>query len=219
MAIKKAGAAPPEIESFELVGYARVSTREQHLDLQLDALRRAGVAEASIFVDKVSGAKSRRPGLEKTLKMLRPGWVLVVWKLDRLGRSLQNLLDLTKTFERRRIGLKSLTEQIDTTTAIGKLYFHMLGAFAEFERDVIRERSMAGSALAKARMEAEGRKWGRPRNKRLAKLMPTIKAELIEGMTFPEAARKYRIKQSTIQKAVGRKSDLLHPMNDEPEEK
>src|SRR5437773_533010 len=121
------GAEPAEFPIVvELVGYARVSTREQHLDLQFDALRKAGVADANVFVDKVSGAKSRRPGLSKTLKLLRPGWVLVIWKLDRLGRNLQDLLELTASFERRKIGLRSLTEQIDTTTAIGRLYFHML---------------------------------------------------------------------------------------------
>lgn len=206
-------AEPGEFAVVELVGYARVSTREQHFDLQLDALKKAGVADANIFVDKVSGAKSHRPGLTKTLKLLRPGWVLCVWKLDRLGRNLQDLLELTRSFERRQIGLRSLTEQIDTTTAIGRLYFHMLAVFAQFERDVIRERSMAGSALARERMEAEGRKWGRPINPELEAALPKIRKELARGATFPDVSKKYGFKKTTIQKHI-KKRDLDDPMND-----
>lgn len=190
-----------EFEVTELVGYARVSTREQHLDLQLDALRKAGVPDENIFVDKVSGWKSKRPGLEKTLKLLRPGWVLCVWKLDRLGRNLRNLLDLTGEFERRKVGLRSLTEQIDTTTAVGKLYFHMLAAFTEFERDVIRERSMAGSKLARERMEAEGRTWGRRIDPKLKKLLPAILKDA-ETMSFRWLSEKYKFPASTIQHYV-----------------
>lgn len=210
MAIRKSTEPPEIFDIVETVGYARVSTREQNLDLQFDALRKAGVAEGNIFVDKVAGWKSKRPGLEKTLKMLRPGWVLCVWRLDRLGRNLGNLLELTQNFHRRRIGLRSLTEHIDTTTPIGMLYFHLLGAFAQFERDIIRERSMAGSALAKERMEKEGRKWGRPPNPKMMAIIPAARTDLASGMTFPEIAKKYRFKQSTLQKAIGRKGDLMH---------
>lgn len=201
MATRKVGETPEAFEVTELVGYARVSTREQHLDLQLEALKKAGVPADNIFVDHVSGWKSRRPGLEKTLKLLRPGWVLCVWKLDRLGRNLMNLLELTKAFERRRIGLRSLTEQIDTTTSIGMLYFHMLGAFAQFERDIGRERSMAGSAIAKERMEKAGRKWGRPMDKRMAKLMPKIREDALT-MSFTQLGKKYRMKPTTLQRHI-----------------
>ena len=138
-----------------LIGYARVSTEEQSLDLQTDALKKAGCEK--IFADKVSGVKSERKGLSHTLEMLRPGDVLTVWRLDRLGRSLKHLIELVAELEQKGIGFCSLTENIDTTTTGGKLVFHLFGALAEFERNLMRERTKAGLAAARAR----GRKGGR----------------------------------------------------------
>jgi len=139
------------------VGYARVSTTDQTLDLQNDALSRAGCDK--IFTDTMSGAKAERPGLAQALSFMRSGDVLVVWKLDRLGRSLKNLIDVVTELESLGIGFRSVTESIDTTTSGGKLIFHIFGALAEFERALIRERASAGLAAARAR----GRKGGRPR--------------------------------------------------------
>jgi DNA invertase Pin-like site-specific DNA recombinase len=140
-----------------LVGYARVSTQDQNLHLQRDALTEAGCAK--LFEDMLSSAKAERPGLDAALAYLRPGDTLVVWKLDRLGRSLQQLIEIVKLLEERGIGLRSLKESIDTTSAGGKLVFHLFGALAEFERDVIKERTNAGLAAARAR----GRRGGRPK--------------------------------------------------------
>lgn len=144
------------------VGYARVSTIDQTLDLQKDALSRAGCEK--IFTDTMSGAKAERPGLVQALTFMRTGDVLVVWKLDRLGRSLKNLIDVVTELDELGIGFRSLTESIDTTTSGGKLIFHIFGALAEFERTLIQERTKAGLAAARAR----GRKGGRPRVAALA---------------------------------------------------
>ncbi len=140
-----------------IVGYARVSTLDQTLDLQKDALTRAGCEH--IFTDTMSGAKAERPGLLQALTFMRAGDVLVVWKLDRLGRSLKNLIDVVTELDTLGRGFRSVTESIDTTTSGGKLIFHIFGALAEFERDLIRERTQAGLAAARAR----GRKGGRPK--------------------------------------------------------
>jgi len=140
------------------IGYARVSTQEQNLDLQIDALKKAGCKK--IYKEQVSGsAKAHRPELEKLLEHLRSGDIIVVWKLDRLGRSLKNLIDLVNVFNEKGVGLKSLNDPIDTTSAQGKLVFNIFASLAEFEREVIRERTMAGLAAARAR----GRKGGRPK--------------------------------------------------------
>jgi DNA invertase Pin-like site-specific DNA recombinase len=140
-----------------LVGYARVSTNDQNLDLQQDALR--GVGCECLFTDTASGAKTARPGLTEALKICRPGDTLVVWKLDRLGRSLPHLVATVRDLVDRGIGFKSLQEHIDTTSAGGKLIFHLFAALAEFERDLLRERTNAGLSAARAR----GRKGGRPK--------------------------------------------------------
>ncbi len=139
------------------VGYARVSTFEQILDLQRDALTAAGCKR--IFTDTASGGRNDRPGLAQALDYVREGDILVVWRLDRLGRSLKYLIEIMTALNEREIGFKSLTEQIDTTTSGGKLIFHVFGALAEFERDVIRDRTQAGLAAARAR----GRMGGRPK--------------------------------------------------------
>lgn len=140
-----------------LIGYARVSTPEQKLRSQKDALRKAGCKR--IFTDVASGAQASREGLEKALAFLREKDTLVVWKLDRLGRSLKHLIELVTELQARKIGFRSLQENIDTTTSGGKLVFHVFGALAEFERDLVQDRTRAGLAAARAR----GRKGGRRR--------------------------------------------------------
>ena len=140
-----------------LIGYARVSTDDQKLNLQQDALLKAGCEK--IFEDHLSGVKFERPGLKSALEMTRAGDTLVVWRLDRLGRSLKDLIQLTETLKERSIGLCSLQEAINTTSSSGQLVFHLFGALAEFERNLIRERTQAGLSAARAR----GRKGGRPK--------------------------------------------------------
>ena len=138
------------------IGYARVSTPEQCLDLQLNALKATGCDQ--IFEDHgVTGDKTARPGLDQTLAALEPGDCLVVWKLDRLGRSLRHLTETLQSLAERDIGFRSLQDAIDTTTAGGRLYFHIMAALAEFERDLISERTKAGMAAAKARGVHVGR--------------------------------------------------------------
>jgi DNA invertase Pin-like site-specific DNA recombinase len=139
-----------------LIGYARVSTSDQRLDLQQNALQAAGCER--VFTDRVSGAKTERPGLTAALEACRAGDVLVVWKLDRLGRSLAHLVETIQGLAGRGIGFRSLQEQLDTTTSGGKLIFHLFAALAEFERDLI-QRTAAGLSAARAR----GRKGGRPK--------------------------------------------------------
>ena len=140
------------------IGYARISTADQDLTLQRDGLEKAGCER--LFEDKITGAGTIRPGLMEALEFARKGDVLVVWRLDRLGRSLKDLLDLIQQLEEREIGLKSLNEALDTTTPGGKFIFAIFGAIAEFERSLIRERTVAGLIAARAR----GRKGGRPRS-------------------------------------------------------
>jgi DNA invertase Pin-like site-specific DNA recombinase len=138
------------------IGYARVSTADQHLTMQEDALKKEGCKE--VFTDVASGVKSQRPGLDEALAYLREGDILVVWKLDRLGRSIQHLIETIKSLNERKIGFKCLQENIDTSTSGGKLIFHIFSALAEFERDLISERTDAGLKAARAR----GRLGGRP---------------------------------------------------------
>jgi DNA invertase Pin-like site-specific DNA recombinase len=138
-----------------LIGYARVSTHEQTLALQQDALEKAGCEQ--IFTDRVSGSKAERKGLTEALSHLRVGDTLVVWRLDRLGRSLRHLIDTITALNARGVGFKSLTENIDTTTSGGKLVFHIFGALAEFEREIIKERTLAGLASARSRGKVGGR--------------------------------------------------------------
>jgi DNA invertase Pin-like site-specific DNA recombinase len=138
-----------------LIGYARISTQDQTLALQQDALEKAGCEK--IFTDTVSGTKAERKGLTEALSHLRAGDTLVVWRLDRLGRSLRHLIDTITALDERGVGFKSLQENIDTTTSGGKLVFHIFGALAEFEREIIRERTQAGLASARSRGRAGGR--------------------------------------------------------------
>ena len=151
-----------------LIGYARVSTQEQNLDLQKDALNAAGCER--LFTDTASGAKADRPGLTAALEQCRPGDTLVVWKLDRLGRSLPHLVETVRELIERGVGFKSLREAIDTTTSGGKLIFHIFASLAEFERDIIRERTNAGLTAARARGRVGGRPKGVDEKKRKAAL-------------------------------------------------
>lgn len=179
-----------------LIGYARVSTTDQTLDLQKDALEKAGCAR--IFTDTASGSKAERTGLDEALSHLREGDTLVVWRLDRLGRSLPHLIETITTLNNRGIGFKSITEAIDTTTSGGKLIFHIFGALAEFERDIIRERTQAGLNAARAR----GRKGGRPKS-----LTPK-KAQMAEALykdknnTIDEICKTLNVSRATLYRYV-----------------
>lgn len=174
------------------VGYARVSTDDQKSTLQTDALKAAGCER--IFEDIASGAKSDRPGLEQALDFMRTGDTLVVWKLDRLARSMRQLIDTVELLQSKGIGFRSLTESIDTTTAGGMLVFHIFGALAEFERAIIRERTRAGLDAARAR----GRKGGRP------KQMTAKKIAMARGMladptiTMDDVARELGVSIATL---------------------
>ncbi len=181
------------------IGYARVSTGEQTLDLQLDALRQAGCGK--LFTETASGTKADRPVLAEVLGYLRPGDTLVVWRLDRLGRSLRHLIETIAALAERGIGFKSLTEQIDTTTPGGKLIFHVFGALAEFERDLIRERTHAGLAAARAR----GRKGGRPKKLDDPKQVALVQALYDGGQTdIATICRTLGISRATLYRSLDR---------------
>jgi DNA invertase Pin-like site-specific DNA recombinase len=179
-----------------LIGYARVSTFDQTLALQRDGLQEAGCER--IFTDTASGSRTDRPGLAEALDHLRPGDTLVVWRLDRLGRSLRHLIDTVSLLQERGIGFKSLQEQIDTTTSGGKLVFHVFGALAEFERDLIRERTQAGLTAARAR----GRLGGRP------KALDSKKVQIAQALyrdktnSIEDICRTLRISWATLYRYV-----------------
>ena len=180
---------------LELVGYARVSTREQNLDLQINALRKAGVKPDRIFVEKVSGAGKTRPALERAIKLLRPGWTLVFWKLDRIARSMVHLLRVSETVKAKGANLRSITEKIDTTSALGALYFHMLGAFAQFERDIGRDRTRAGMQA----LRDKGVKLGRKRAFETKEQLAAVERDLQDlSMTIAQVAKKHGVSQPTI---------------------
>jgi DNA invertase Pin-like site-specific DNA recombinase len=181
------------------IGYARVSTHEQTLALQQDALTKADCSR--MFTDTASGAKADRPGLDEALDFARAGDTLVVWKLDRLGRSLPHLLETVARLQERGVGFKSLTEQIDTTTSGGKLIFHVFAALAEFERDVIRERTQAGLAAARAR----GRKGGRPPAAGLSNAKKVALAQRLYDDTtnsIDDICRTLRVSRSTLYRYI-----------------
>src|SRR2546426_177930 len=173
-----------------LIGYARVSTNEQNLDLQRDALRKAGVTAKNIFTDKITGTKAERPGLAQALSHLRESDTLVVWRLDRLGRSLKHLIETVTALKQQGIAFKSITENIDTSTATGQLVFHLFGALAEFERNLINERTLAGLEAARAR----GRKGGRPRLKSaVGKVAMAKKLYRDRTLSIPEICKTLNI--------------------------
>src|SRR5919199_3095295 len=181
------------------IGYARVSTDEQNLDSQIDALVQAGCERRHIYTDKVSGTKDQRPGLEQALSHLRPGDTLVVWRLDRLGRSLRHLIDTVTALAERGVGFRSLTESIDTTTSGGKLVFHIFGALAEFERELIRERTRAGLAAARAR----GRQGGRPKKLDSAKKVAMAQALYDQGShSIQDICLMLGISRATLYRAI-----------------
>lgn len=184
-----------------LVGYMRVSTDgdRQVLDLQRDALLAAGVDERNLFQDRASGSRGDRAGLAKALAFLRPGDCLVVWKLDRLGRSLPHLLTTVTGLKERGIAFRSLTEQMDTTTPQGELLFHIFGALAQFERALIQERVQAGLAAARRR----GRRGGRPLAIDAEKLAAVITA-LDGGTSKAAVCRSFGIRRSTLIDALAR---------------
>ena len=178
------------------IGYARVSTVEQNLDLQRDALKAAGCRK--IIEDTASGGKVQRDGLERVRELLRKGDVLAVWRLDRLGRSLKHLIELMAELEGQGIGFQSVTEAIDTTTPGGKLVFHIFGALAEFERNLIRERTQAGLEAARARGKKGGRKPKLNAGKR------AMVAELYQGKrhSLRQIREMFDISTPTIYKCV-----------------
>ena len=179
-----------------LIGYARVSTQDQTLDLQLDALKNAGCIK--IFTDTASGAKAERKGLNEALDYVRENDVLVVWRLDRLGRSLRDLIDIISQLDQRKIGFKSLTESIDTTTSGGKLIFHIFGALAEFERNLIKERTNAGLQAARSR----GIKGGRPKSLSEKKVEMAKKLYADKSNSAEEICRALGISRMTLWRYV-----------------
>lgn len=179
------------------IGYARVSTAEQDPALQLDALAKVGCTQ--IFQDKASGATDR-PGLTAALAFVREGDVLVVWKLDRLGRSLPHLIETVRALQTRGVGFRSLTEAIDTTTPGGRLIFHIFGALGQFERDLIQERTRAGLDAAAARGRRGGRKPVVTEDK-----LRRARALIAQGLTVREAAARIKVSKTALYAALGEK--------------
>lgn len=186
---------PTEPTAGRLIGYARVSTADQRLDLQLDALTRAGVHLDNVHKDfAVSGARVTRKGLSNALRDVRDGDTLVVWKLDRLGRSLPDLIQKIQRLKDQGAGFRSLTEGIDTTTAMGTLLLHVLGAIAQFERDLTRERTAAGMRMARERGVRMGAK---------PKIAPERRAEVekllrTSDLSVKDIAKKLKVSTGTI---------------------
>lgn len=177
------------------IGYARVSTKDQNLSLQIDALKKEGCQ--LIFKEKVSGAKAERIELNKMIDQIRHGDIVIIWKLDRLGRSLRDLVELVGTLLDKGAGLKSLNDPIDTTTPQGRLIFNIFASLAEFERDIIRERTRAGLEAARVR----GRKGGRPKGLSSEAQKTAMAAESLykEGkLTVSEISKKLNISKSTL---------------------
>jgi len=182
-----------------LIGYARVSTNEQNLDLQRDALLKAGVSQKDIYTDKVTGVKADRPGLTLAISHLRAGDTLVVWRLDRLGRSLKHLIETVTTLKEQGIAFKSLTEHIDTSTATGTLVFQIFGALAEFERNLMKERTVAGLTAARARGRTGGRPKGSPDERKVALAR---KFYHDHALSIPDILKTLNISKSTLYRWV-----------------
>ena len=187
------------------VGYARVSTQEQHLDLQLDALRQEGCEK--IYQEQASGAKTTRPELDNALNHLRKGDTLVVWKLDRLGRSLKHLIEVVTILMAKGIGLKSLQDPIDTTSAQGRFIFNVFASLAEFERDLISERTQAGLQAARAR----GRLGGRPKGLSAEAEEKAMAAETLyreQKLSANQIAKRLGIAKSTLYSYLDQRAHL-----------
>ena len=192
-----------------LIGYARVSKSDGHqvLDLQIDALTNSGVKEENIYSDKISGSKDERPGLENCLKALREEDILVVYKLDRLGRNLKHLIQTVEDLTKRKIGFKVLSGQgvnIDTTTPAGKMIFSIFGALAEFERELIRERTIAGITSARAR----GRMGGRKFNLTKAQVRLAEASMKNRDTSVAELCKELKITRATLYKYISPTGEL-----------
>lgn len=181
-----------------IIGYARVSTQDQNPELQLDALSKAGCEQ--IFHEKATGKLRERPELNSCLRTLRKGETLVVWKLDRLARSLKDLVEIIHDLSEREIGFRSLTEAIDTTSSGGRLVFHIFGALAEFEHNLIRERTLAGLAAARAR----GRRGGRKPVLSRADVRKAAAMLSDPSITKTEVARHFGVSRVTLNAALER---------------
>jgi DNA invertase Pin-like site-specific DNA recombinase len=192
------------VSETRLVGYARVSTEDQNLEMQTAALKRAGVLDDNIHVDKASGVSKRRPGLRMALMDCREGDTLVVWKLDRLTRSPPELYALVDRLKDKGVGLRSLTEMLDTTTAIGRLVMGITTAVAGFERDLIAERTKAGLAAIRERREEEGEEWDWGRKPSLTEAQVVKAGEWLNReknpMSGPQIAERYGVSAATIYK-------------------
>jgi DNA invertase Pin-like site-specific DNA recombinase len=184
-----------------IIGYARVSTQDQNTELQTDALDKAGCEQ--IFKEKFTGKLRERPELSHCLKTLREGDVLVVWKLDRLARSLKDLVEIIDDLNERKVGFKSLTESIDTTSSGGRLVFHIFGALAQFEHELIRERTIAGLHAARAR----GRKGGRKPAMSASDVKKAAAMLSDPTMTKTEVAQHFRVSRTTLNASL-RRQDL-----------
>lgn len=188
-----------------LYGYARVSTIEQEVNLQLDALKQAGCDDANIFTDKVSGAKAHRPGLDAVLKKLKDGDTLLVWRLDRLGRSMPHLVTLVKELRERGVGFRSICDGvIDTTTASGELVFNIFSSLAQFERRLTQERTRAGLNAARARGKKGGRKPITADDPRV-KMAKTLYED--RGVEVKTICKQMKISRSTFYRLVNLKKD------------
>lgn len=192
-----------------LLGYARVSTEDQNLALQIEALEKAGVER--IFTDKAGAMSKKRKGLNECLRYMEKGDVLVIWRLDRLARSLRQLLELMDHLDKREIGLRSLNDSIDTTTAVGRLIIHVVGAIAEFERGLISERTTAGMKSAKARGVKVGRE-----AKATPEKIDKAKELLRGGMSMRQVSVAVGLAESTLYRDIpgGAKGLLDAPIND-----
>lgn len=184
-----------------IYGYARVSTNDQTTDLQRDALEKAGCDR--ILTDVASGTKTRRPELNHMLDLLREGDTVVVWKLDRLGRSVRNLVDLMTTFDEKGVQFRSLTESIDTSTPGGTLVFNIFGSLAQFERDLIRERTRAGLKAARAR----GRKGGRPAKLDEKQVREVRRLYGSRTVTVDQIAAMMHVGRSTVYRCLNASDD------------
>lgn len=185
-------------DDITLIGYARVSTADQSVQMQVDALIRYGVEEENIYRESMSGVKKNRPAFTKAMRQLREGDTLVVWKLDRVARSITNLLEIMNELEDRGIKFRSITEGVETETPTGKMILVVMGALAQFERDLIVERTRAGVAAAKERGVKFGADFKLPPEK-----MPQLWKEVNEkGMTKVAAAKKYKVSVQTISRRL-----------------